>query len=153
MIMVNKTFIVVGESMLYSAILKFKIGYSSAYLRNGTPLYALLRSDLVHSGFHEVESRGRGTGGGLPVKNNPTDGGKVDGGSVGLVALGDGGSHDVVATRGTGGGGGGGGGEKRVAEGSVGEGIEGTRAYVGWSASNLTSCGSLASNLTSTITL
>ncbi|BAT88746.1 hypothetical protein VIGAN_05234600 [Vigna angularis var. angularis] len=71
--------------------------------------------------IHEVESRGRGNGGGLTVKTNPTAGGRVDGGSVGLVALGDGGSRDVVAARGTGGGGGG---ENRVAEGSVGEGIK-----------------------------
>ncbi|KOM55747.1 hypothetical protein LR48_Vigan10g163900 [Vigna angularis] len=106
---------------IYSTILEFKIGDSSAYRRNGTPLYAFLRSDLVNSGFHEVESRGRGNGGGLTVKTNPTAGGRVDGGSVGLVALGDGGSHDVVAARGTRGGEGG---EKRVAEGSVGEGIE-----------------------------
>ncbi|KOM51880.1 hypothetical protein LR48_Vigan09g053900 [Vigna angularis] len=76
---------------------------------------AILRS------IHEVESRGRGTDGGLTLKTNPTVGGRVDGGSVGLVALGDGGSHDVVAEQGTGGGGGG---ENRVAEGSVGEGIK-----------------------------
>ncbi|KOM52021.1 hypothetical protein LR48_Vigan09g068000 [Vigna angularis] len=106
---------------LYSAILEFKIRDSFAYLRNGTPLYALLRSDMVQSGFHEVESRGNGTDGGLTVKTNPTAGGRVDGGSVRLVVLGDGGIRDMVAARGTEGGGGG---EKRVAEGSVGEGIE-----------------------------
>ncbi|KAG2380837.1 14-3-3-like protein [Vigna angularis] len=73
---------------LYSAILEFKMGDSSAYLRNGTPLYVLLRSNLVHSEFHEVESRGKGTDRGLIVKTNPTTGGRVDGRSVGLVALG-----------------------------------------------------------------
>ncbi|KAG2394587.1 14-3-3-like protein [Vigna angularis] len=82
--------------------------------------YLKMKGDY-HRSIHEVESRGRGNGGGLTVKTNPTAGGRVDGGSVGLVALGDGGSRDVVAARGTGGGGGG---ENRVAEGSVGEGIK-----------------------------
>ena len=67
---------------LHSAILEVKIGHSSGYLRNGTPLYALLSRDLVHSGFHEVKGRGRGAGGGLTLKTNPTAGGRVDGGSV-----------------------------------------------------------------------
>jgi len=75
----------------------------------------------VSSGFHEVEGRGGRTGGGLNLKANPTAGGRVDGGSVGLVALRDGGSGDMVAARGAGGSRSG---EKRVAEGGLGEGIE-----------------------------
>ncbi|KAG2391684.1 hypothetical protein LR48_Vigan07g174100 [Vigna angularis] len=83
-------------------------------------LFPRLPSAILRS-VHEVESRGRGTGGGLTVKTNPTAGGRVNGGIVGLVTLGDGGSRDVVAARGTGGGRGG---KNRVAEGSVGVGIE-----------------------------